>query len=108
MFNTHRVYTVNHLAIRPEHLQAFCQTWQIAELALFGSVLREDFGPESDVDVLVSFQPEVSWSLFDLVAMQDQLEALFGRPMDLVEKEALRNPFRRHTILNSREVLYAA
>ncbi|MEN6336226.1 MAG: nucleotidyltransferase domain-containing protein [Phycisphaerales bacterium] len=70
--------------------------------------MREDFSPDSDVDVLVSFQPEATWSLWDLVDMRDQLRDLFGREIDLVEKEALRNPFRRHEILKTHRVVYAA
>ncbi|HEV2296021.1 MAG TPA: nucleotidyltransferase family protein [Tepidisphaeraceae bacterium] len=97
-----------NIVIPPEHLQAFCRKWKIREFALFGSVLRDDFGPESDVDVLVSFQPDAGWSLWDLIDMQDDLQRLFGREVDLIEKEGLRNPFRRHEILTTRRVLYAA
>ena len=86
----------------------FCHAWSVAEISIFGSAIREDFCAESDVDVLVSFQNNVTWSLFDLVAMQQELGNIFGRQVDLVEKEALRNPFRRHAILKDREVLYAA
>lgn len=80
----------------------------LSELSLFGSVLREDFGPDSDVDVLVTFVPNAPWSLFDWVDMVDELKAIFGRDVDLVEKEGLRNPFRRHAILTTREIIYAA
>jgi uncharacterized protein len=86
----------------------FCKRWQVNELALFGSVLRDDFRPDSDVDVLVSFNPSAPWSLFDLVTMQDELQKIFERPVDLVEREGLRNPFRKRSILSSREVIYAA
>jgi predicted nucleotidyltransferase len=86
---------------------AFCKRWKISEFSLFGSVLREDFRPDSDVDVLVSFMQEAKWSLWDLIEMQEQLEKMFGRKVDLVEKEALRNPYRRHSILNGREIFYA-
>jgi uncharacterized protein len=89
-------------------LEAFCRQWRIEELALFGSVLRGDFSPASDVDVLVSFAPEARWSLWDLVTMRDDLAAIFGREVDLVTKGALRNPFRRHEILRTRQVVYAA
>ncbi len=91
-----------------DRIADFCQRWKVIEFALFGSVLREDFRPDSDVDVLVSFQPEAPWSLLDIVTMQEELEAIFGRKVDLVEKEALRNPFRRHSILTGREVIHAA
>ena len=78
--------------------------WVFLELA----VLRDDFGPDSDVDVLVSFAPDAPWSLFDLVDMRDELKAILSREVDLVEKDALRNPFRRQAILAHREVVYAA
>jgi len=78
------------------------------ELALFGSVLRDDFRPDSDIDVLVSFQPDAPWSLWDLFDMRQELQEMFGREVDLVEKEALRNPFRKHEILQNHEVVYAA
>jgi hypothetical protein len=91
-----------------EAVREFCERWKVRELSLFGSVLRGDFTPESDVDVLVSFDEEAGWSLFDIVHMQDELAALLGRPVDLVEKEGLVNPFRRHAILTSREVIYDA
>jgi uncharacterized protein len=94
--------------IPPERIQAFCRKWRVREFCLFGSVLREDFRPDSDVDVLVSFDPDSEWDLLDLVDMREELSALFGRPVDLVEKEALRNPFRRRRILATRQVIYAA
>ncbi len=94
-----------HLPSEP--LQSFCRKWMVSEFAFFGSVLRDDFRPDSDVDVLVSFQPEHSWSLFDLLDMQDELSALLGRTVDLVTKGALRNPFRRYEILTTRRVIYA-
>ena len=89
-------------------LDAFCQRWKVVELALFGSVLREDFTSQSDIDVLVTFTDEAEWSLLDIVQMRDQLEQIFGRPVDLVEKSAIRNPFRRKAILGSQKVIYAA
>lgn len=91
-----------------ERLADFCRRWRITEFALFGSVLREDFRPDSDLDVLVSFEPDAPWSLWDLSTMRHELEEIFGREVDLVEKKALRNPFRRHAILTSKQVIYAA
>jgi hypothetical protein len=91
-----------------EALAAFCQKWRIRELSIFGSALREDFGPESDLDFLVSFEPGAPWDLFDLVEMKEELETHYGRSVDLVEKEALRNPWRKREILKTREVIYAA
>jgi uncharacterized protein len=86
----------------------FCRKWRIAEFALFGSVLRDDFRPDSDVDVLVTFDPNAGWSLFDLVDMQEELTTLFGKDVDLVEADGIRNPFCRHAILRSKEVIHAA
>lgn len=94
--------------ISPEWMQGFCRKWKVRELSLFGSVLRDDFRPDSDVDVLVEFDPDAPWSLFDLVDMADELRAAYGREVDLVEKRGLRNPFRRHAILTTRRVVYAA
>lgn len=91
-----------------EPIETYCQKWRIGELALFGSVLREDFSPQSDIDVLITFEPDARWSLLDLVDMKDELEALLGRRVDLVTRGGLRNPFRRHEILTTRQVVYAA
>ena len=86
----------------------FCLKWKISEMALFGSVLSDEFHPDSDVDVLVSFTDDDGWGLFDFVDMIDELQAIFGRKVDLVEKDSLRNPFRRQAILAGNEVIYAA
>jgi uncharacterized protein len=96
------------LIIDRDKLADFCRRWRITEFALFGSVLREDFRPDSDLDVLVSFEPDAPWSLWDLSTMRQELEEIFGREVDLVEKKALRNPFRRHASLTSKQVIYAA
>jgi predicted nucleotidyltransferase len=90
-----------------DQIAAFCRRWKIVELSLFGSVLRDDFRSDSDVDVLVTFTPDAPWSLLDLVEMQHELQGLFGRDVDLVEQAALRNPFRRREILNTKQVVYA-
>ncbi len=94
------------LTIPRQEIDAFCRRWKVAEFSLFGSVVREDFGPESDVDVLVRFRPDAGWSLFDLVDMQEELKGVFGREVHLVEVEGLRNPYRRAEILRTREVIY--
>ena len=96
-----------YIPIDQERIAGFCRQWKIAEFSLFGSVLRDDFRPDSDVDVLVSFSPESTWSLLDVIEMSESLEAMFGRRVDVVEKEAIRNPFRRKAILSSREIVYA-
>lgn len=97
-----------NIEINQERIKEFCQRWKIAEFSLFGSVLRDDFNPESDIDVLISFEPDVPWSLFDWVDMVDELKIIFGREVDLVETSGLRNPFRRKEILSRRQVIYAA
>ena len=92
-------------------IAAFCHRWQIVEFALFGSVLREDFRSDSDVDVLVTFAPEARWTLFDFVQMQRELETMLGRKVDLVSRrglEASRNYIRRQAILSSAEVVHVA
>lgn len=96
------------LHISQEDVASFCRRNQIKELALFGSVLRDDIRPDSDVDVLVDFEPNAGHSLFDFVRMQEELGRLFGRKIDLVEKSGLCNPFRRYEILRTRQVIFAA
>jgi predicted nucleotidyltransferase len=94
-----------------DKISDFCRRWKVTELALFGSALRRDFSPDSDVDILVSFAPETRWSLFDLVVMEGELEAILGREVDLVERTAVEqaeNYIRRKSILNNTEVIYAA
>lgn len=100
--------TLARIPIPQGKITAFCRRWKITELALFGSVLTDEFGPESDVDVLVSFAPDAAWGLWELADMGEELKVLFGRGVDLVEKEALRNPFRRRAILGNMQVVYAA
>src|SRR5438552_17539025 len=97
-----------NIPIYPQRIAEFCRKWKIVEFALFGSVLREDFRPDSDVDVLVKFGPESRWSLWDLVDLRQELVDMFGHDVDVVEKKGLRNPFRRHEILTTRRILYAA
>ena len=96
------------MEIPGDKISSFCRQWKVRELSLFGSALRDDFRPDSDVDILVSFFEDARWSLFDLINMADELGSVFGRPVDLVEKEALRNPFRRESILSTRKIIYAA
>ncbi len=94
-----------------DEIIAFCKRWQVTEFALFGSALRDDFGPESDIDVLVSFEDEATHTLFDMEHMETELRGLFGREIDLVSRrgvEASRNRLRRNAILGSAEVIYAS
>jgi len=97
-----------HFSLDRDRIAEFCRRWEVTEFAVFGSVLRDDFGPDSDVDVLVTFAPSATWSAFDLVEMREVLEALFARRVDLVERGAVRNPIRRREMLRSTEVIYAA
>lgn len=97
------------LEVRDEDLSEFCIKWKIRELALFGSVLREDFRADSDIDVLVSFEPDEHWDLFDIAEMREELGAIFGRKVDLVDRGAVEqsaNPFRKRGILRNTRVVY--
>ncbi len=99
----------DRLRVTQEEIAYFCQRWQIAEFSLFGSVLRDDFRAESDVDVLVVFAPNrPSRGFDDYVAMPQELATLLGRSVDVVEKQHLRNPYRRANILNSYQTIYAS
>ena len=75
---------------------------------MFGSVLRDDFRPDSDIDVLVSIDPTARIGLFKIIEMKLELEEMFKRPVDLIEKEGLKNPYRRKEILRTAQVVYAA
>ena len=99
------------IPIDREKIAGFCRKWRIVEFALFGSVIRADFRPDSDVDVLVTFAPEARWSLFDMVTMEDELKGMFGREVDLVERHAVEqseNYIRRKHILQNLEDVYVA
>lgn len=96
-----------NININREAITVFCKKWKIVEFALFGSVLRDDFVPDSDIDVLVSFDSSAHWSLLDFVEMREELKEFFGKEVDLVEKDGLRNPFRRHEIITTRQIVYA-
>lgn len=92
-------------------LDAFCRRWKVVRLDLFGSVLREDFRPDSDIDVLVTFAPDADWGLLEHAEMAGQLGGILGAPVDLVTRRAVErsdNPIRRREILESAETLYAA
>ncbi|MBE7384778.1 MAG: nucleotidyltransferase family protein [Leptolyngbya sp. SIO1E4] len=94
-----------------EQLQEFCQRHQITEFALFGSVLRDDFRPDSDIDVLVTFDPNANRGLSETLQMKNELQVIFGRKVDLIVKAAIErseNWLRRKNILESAQVIYAA
>lgn len=93
-----------------ERIHAYCEEWNIQEFALFGSVLRSDFNENSDIDVLVTFKDNTHYTLFDLVKMENELELILGRKVDLVDRlavEASANYIRRDEVLKSSEVIYA-
>lgn len=91
-----------------EKIEELCRRHRIHKFSLFGSVLRDDFRPDSDVDVLVEFDPNAKLSLFDLVYIEEELAALLDRKVDLVEADTIRNPFRRAEIMRTHEVIFAA
>jgi predicted nucleotidyltransferase len=93
---------------RLKDIEPLARRWRIKELAVFGSALREDFSRRSDVYLLVVFEDGAHLSLFDLVDLQAELEQLLGRPVDLVEKAGLTNPYRRAKILRIAKTIYAA
>jgi len=100
---------VRNVEIPEEAIATFCRRWKIVELALFGSALRDDFRPDSDVDLLATFAPDARWSLFDMVDMQEEIEKVLGRKVDLLSRrgvERSRNWMRRRAILSSAETIY--
>jgi predicted nucleotidyltransferase len=106
-----QVINYHGLEISRDRITDFCHRWKITEFALFGSVLRDDFRPDSDIDVLVTFAPDTSWRFYNLVCMKAELEAIFGRSIDLIEKrliESSKNYIRRSHILNHMETIYVA
>lgn len=103
--------TKAQVVIPEAEIAEFCRRWEVTELALFGSALRGDFRPDSNVDVLISFDPGARRGLFDLVRMEDELDAILGRKVDLVSRRAVEgseNYIRRKAILGDLEVIYAA
>lgn len=99
------------LGVSRKQIASFCRRWKITDLSLFGSALREDFRADSDLDFLVTFAPDTAWRFDDLLEMKEELEKLFGRPVDLVERhlvESSENYIRRKHILSHLERLYVA
>ena len=99
------------LEVTQKQIVDFCRRWKIKELALFGSALRNDFDPDSDVDILVTFAPDADWGLFDQLQMEIELSELLERRIDLFTREAVEqnhNWIRRQEILRTAEVLYAS
>jgi predicted nucleotidyltransferase len=96
------------VASQQERIDVLCRKWKVREMALFGSVLRQNFRPDSDIDVLVTFDDDAPWSSWDLLDMREELQDIFGREIDLVEERSLENPFRKRSILSSKRVIYVA
>jgi hypothetical protein len=99
------------LGIDEATLADFCRRWKVQELALFGSALRKDFGPDSDVDLLVTFDPAARWGLFDHFRMERELAEMLGRDVDLITRnsvESSANWIRRREILRTARPIYAA
>ena len=116
--DTAKTTPANNLAKPPsnfplakEDMVKFCRKWQITELALFGSILRDDFTPQSDVDILITFAPLARRSLFDLIQIRDELARLSGRKVDVLTRKSVEqshNWLRKQNILNNAQVIYAS
>ena len=98
-----------NIEISKEKIADFCRRWKIVEFSLFGSVLRQDFRPDSDVDVLVKFSADAEWSLLYHIAMEEELSVMFGRKVDMVSRRAIErseNYIRRQAILETAQPYY--
>ena len=101
--------TRHGITLPMERIAEFCHRWKIHELALFGSFLRDDFRPDSDMDFLYRFSNDAHWTLLDLNKMDEELSEIVGRDVDLVSRLAVersRNPIRRRQILSTAEPIY--
>lgn len=98
----------NRIKASYEQIEKFCQRWNIAEFALFGSVLRDDYRADSDIDVLLTFKSYEGLSLFGLMDIKDELKDMLGREVDVADKKGLKNPYRRHEILKTHRVIYSS
>ncbi len=102
--------TAHGIDLRSDAIARFCQRWRVKELAVFGSILGDHFGPSSDIDLLVDFEEGADWDLFEALAMEDELTAVLGRKADLVSRWAIEhdsNQTVRREVLGSAEVIYA-
>lgn len=99
------------IPIDHDKIRAFCEKWKITEFSLFGSVLTDDFRPDSDVDVLVTFAEDAHWGLFAMVDMEDELKDIFGRDVDLMTRRSVvesENYLMRKSVLSGARTFYAA
>lgn len=103
--------TPMNLGIEADRIADFCRRWKINRLAIFGSALREELRPDSDIDLLVTFRSDADWTMFDHFTMEEELSRLFGREVDLISVRAVEenpNPISRREILDSARQIYAA
>jgi predicted nucleotidyltransferase len=98
----------NGIFLNYDDIVHVCKKYCVNELSIFGSSIREDFTLYSDIDILVSFDENSEISLFDIMDMEREFSHLLGREVDVVEKEALKNPIRKSKILTTREIIYVA
>ena len=108
-FGYHRIMVAPPSQFSTGALAKLCRKWRIREVALFGSALRDDFGPDSDLDLLVTFEDNAPWSLWDVIAAEQEFEDVLGRKVDLVERstvEQSENWIRRRSILESARTIY--
>jgi predicted nucleotidyltransferase len=101
----------DRLTVPSSVLEEFCRKWKIRELSVFGSVLRDDFRPDSDVDFVAEFYEDEEWDLFDLMEMREELEGFVGRKVDLLDRvgvETSQNRFLKKEILSTLEPIHAA
>jgi uncharacterized protein len=99
---------IGHIIVKDQELLDIIRKYGLSEVSAFGSVLRDDFNENSDIDLLIVFQNGKEKSLFDIIDLKSDLEMLVGRNVDIVEKEALKNPYRKEEILKTAKVIYAA
>ncbi|NDJ16563.1 nucleotidyltransferase family protein [Myxacorys almedinensis] len=102
--------TITAINLQMEKIAEFCERWQVTEFALFGSILRNDFRPDSDIDVMVQFHPDAHPTFSTLDQMEAELKTIFDRDVDLITRQGIetsRNYLRRHEILSSAQVIYA-
>lgn len=97
---------INNINFDEDYIESMAKSWSIDELAVFGSILTDDFRPESDIDFLVTFNSAASFGLFEIAQLKMELENHFNRKVDLIEKPAISNPFRKKSILESARTLY--
>ncbi|QHU99070.1 nucleotidyltransferase family protein [Synechocystis sp. CACIAM 05] len=108
-FITDKQHLEKRLGVSFQILCQFCQQHKITELSVFGSILREDFNVNSDIDLLVKFDPNAHISLMDMIKIEDEFKRLLRRNIDLVSKKAIENSknwIRRQNILDNAEIIY--